>query len=81
METEITVVGMLIGKFLSANGFNLIEDDNHFANDMCGVVITKTNIEVANNNGDVRYSKDLDMYWLIGILTFHGYLSKNYVNG
>lgn len=64
--------------FLEANGFKLVEGNNHFANDMCGVVVNKENYEVANNNGDVMYSADINIYWLIGYLTWSGYMPLNY---
>lgn len=29
-------------------------------------------------NGSSMYSKDLNIYWLIGVLTYYGLIDKNY---
>ena len=63
--------------FLKKNGFKRIEK-NSYANNMCNVVISKTGYEVANNNGDTMYSENLQIYWLIGMLTYYGFMDKNY---
>lgn len=68
-----------LGSFLLKNGFALIEGKNHYANDMCGVVINESNIEVANNEGYVMYSQDLNIYWLVGYLTYSNFIPKNYI--
>ncbi len=66
-----------IGPFLKKNGFKKMED-NSYSNDLCNVVISKTGYEVANNDGDTMYSYDHSIYWLIGMLTYCGYMDKNY---
>lgn len=66
-----------LANFLLANGFKKIEK-HHYANDMCGVVLTDTNIEVASNNGHVMYSVDQNIYWLIGNLTYRGFIPMVY---
>ena len=48
------------------------------ANDRCNVVFETDHYAVANNQGDVMYSEDMNIYWLIGMLTYHGYMDKNY---
>ncbi len=63
--------------FLLANGFELSEK-NSYGNGICNVVIEEDHYAVANNDGDAMYSKDLNIYWLIGVLTYYGYMSKNY---
>jgi hypothetical protein len=64
-------------KFLKLNGFKKIET-NSYANDRCNVVLEKDSYAVANNSGDAMYSKDLNIYWLIGVLTYYNYMDKNY---
>ena len=63
--------------FLKANGFKKIEPGS-YVNDICNVVIRDGQYAVSNNNGDAVYSKDLSIYWLIGVLTYYGYMDKNY---
>lgn len=63
--------------FLKQNGFELIELGS-YANNKCNVVITPDNYEVANSNGDAMYSKDHNIYWLIGVLTYYGFIPKEY---
>lgn len=67
-----------IGVFLEKNGFNKIEN-NSWANDMCNVAINDTGFEVANNEGYVMMSDSYNIYWLVGHLTWMGYLNKNYI--
>lgn len=65
--------------FLIKNGFDRMET-NSYANDKCNVVINNNGgyYAVANNLGDVMYSNDLTIYWLIGVLTYYDYIDKNY---
>lgn len=63
--------------FLKENGFKTMER-NSYANNKCNIVITPDNYEVANNNGDTMYSRDLNIYWLIGVLTYYGFIPKDY---
>jgi len=70
-----------IHDFLILNGFEKLEKDRYsYGNDLCNVVIEEDHYAVADNTGGVTYSKDLQIYWLIGILTYYGYMSKNYKN-
>ena len=64
-------------KFLKQNGFNRCEK-NSYSNHRCNVVITELGFEIANNNGDCMYSDDHNIYWLIGVLTYYGFMVKNY---
>lgn len=66
-----------VKSFLEANGFEEIEPDS-YANDYCSVVISELGYEVANNEGNVIYSSSHNIYWLIGALTWFGYIDKNY---
>lgn len=65
-------------EFLLKNGFTVLEKDRSYANEFCNVVIEDDCYAVANNEGNTMYSVDLNIYWLIGILTYYGYLNKNY---
>jgi len=66
-------------EFLKRNGFEKIEAGS-YANNICNVVIKNNSYAVSNNNGDAMYSKNLNIYWLIGVLTYYGYINKNYNN-
>jgi len=64
--------------FLKRNGFKEIEL-NSFVNDRgCDVFIGYKGYAVANSEGDVMYSQDLNIYWLVGVLTWRGFIDKNY---
>lgn len=65
--------------FLKRNGFERMDEPKHYANEKCSVVIEsdekgKHYYAVANNNGDTVYSKDINIYWLTGILLWFGYI-------
>jgi hypothetical protein len=66
-------------QFLLSNGFQMMEE-NSYANDVCNVIINNEDgiYEVADNKGDVMYSKDMSIYWLIGYLTFSRFLTQTY---
>lgn len=68
-----------IHDFLILNGFEKLEKGS-YANEFCNVVIEEDHYAVADNTGGAMYSKDLQIYWLIGVLTYYGYMSKNYKN-
>jgi len=65
--------------FLKKNGFERIER-NSYANKLCNVVISEKGFEVADNDGYCAYSNTLDLYWLIGYLTYNKFLEKQYVS-
>lgn len=67
-------------KFLENNGFKKIEE-NSFANDKCGIVYEDMKYTVSDNEGNTMYSENRNIYWLIGILTYYGFMDKNYVGG
>jgi len=67
-----------VKEFLVLNGFQKIEE-HLYANDMCRVEFFEHGYGVANNAGDAMYSKDHNIYWLIGVLTYYGYMNKNYI--
>jgi hypothetical protein len=63
--------------FLLNNGFKMVSADI-FSNDKCTVVITQSGYSVSNREGGSLYSDNLSIYWLIGALTYNGYIEKNY---
>jgi hypothetical protein len=68
--------------FLLLNGFYLTKDSNNYYNGLCQVIINQDNYEVKTGEGSI-YSKDLNIYWIIGLLTWNNYIPKNYkhING
>jgi hypothetical protein len=64
-------------EFLLRNGFEYIEE-NSYANAYCNVVLEKDHYAVADNMGGTVYSYNLNIYWLIGTLTYNGFINKNY---
>lgn len=63
--------------FLLKNGFKQ-DEPNHYVNEVCSVLIEDDHYAVANANGDAMYSNGLNIYWLIGVLTYYGYIWKHY---
>jgi len=64
-----------VASFLKKNGFTRMEK-NSYANDLCNVVYEDGHYIVADNEGGVTYSKDENIYWLAGFLTWYGYIKK-----
>jgi hypothetical protein len=64
--------------FLEKNGFNYDEVHNYYYNDKCKVSNRWESYVVAINNSGLMYSQDLNIYWLIGVLTYYGLIDKNY---
>ncbi len=68
-----------IVNFLKKNGFEKMEEDS-YANANCNVVLDETGcFAVADNEGNTIYSKDDNIYWLIGVLTYFDYIPKYYL--
>ena len=66
--------------FLKRNGFKRV-DKGSYANESCNVVFEENEtIAVADNNGIAIYSKDRNIYWLIGVLTYYNLMARNYTN-
>ena len=63
--------------FLLKNGFSKMEPCS-YANNLCNVVIQDNCYTVANNQGDVMYSENHNIYWLVGYLTWMGFINLNY---
>jgi hypothetical protein len=66
-----------VKSFLTLNGF-IENEPNFFINDFCSVEMQKDGYAVADNEGSVMYSDGLNIYWLIGMLTYYGYMPQNY---
>jgi len=66
-----------VKNFLVANGF-LKSEKNVYHNDKCTVIINKENYSVIDNNFSIIISDNINIYWLIGILTYQGFMDKNY---
>ena len=64
-----------IVSFLKKNGFKWV-DKRSYANSLCEVYITQNEIIIANNNGDQFFGTEI--FWMIGFLTFFGFIDKNY---
>lgn len=66
-----------IEPFLFKNGLQKMEPCG-YANDLCNVVIQDDCFAVSNNYGDVVYSDNHNIYWLVGYLTWMGLIRKDY---
>lgn len=66
-----------IENFLIINNFKKV-GDWHFVNENCEIEIDDLHYTVTDNEGCAMYSNDLNIYWLIGVLTYYGYMDKNY---
>jgi hypothetical protein len=67
--------------FLKKNGFKRMEK-NSYANDLCNVKYEDAGkyscYAIVNNNGDTAYTNNISIYELIGYLTYHNFIDKNY---
>jgi hypothetical protein len=66
-----------VEKFLLKNGFKKT-DKKVFQNDLCEVTFEDDHYCIADNEGSTMYSPNLNIYWLIGALTYLGFMNKNY---
>jgi len=66
-----------ISEFLKKNGFKQ-DKDAIYRNDKCMIIIYADSFEIVNNDDTSIHSFDLNIYWLVGVLTWYGYISKNY---
>jgi len=65
--------------FLINNGFKKDpHDSNTFINKHCNITLTGYCYDIVTNDGDFISSDDYNIYWLIGYLTYYGYINKNY---
>ena len=67
-----------VKELLVKNGFSKIES-NHYVNYMCEVKIFKNHYHILENSKSSIYSDNLNIYWLIGYLTYYDLMDKNYV--
>lgn len=67
-----------IEEFLLLNNFKKI-GDNKFINVNCEVEISNDIYSITDNEGSTMYSKDLNIYWLIGVLTYYEHIDRNYI--
>ncbi len=67
--------------FLVKNGFTK-KKKNEYKNKYCKVIINEKHgiYELVDNNDGVMFSHNLNIYWLIGVLTYRGFMSKNYIS-
>lgn len=63
--------------FLKNNGFERNETNNYIK-DQWNVTDEGGYYAIANGLGDTIYSNDLNIYWLIGVLTYYGIIDKDY---
>lgn len=70
--------------FLEKNGFD-VDSNGVFTNGLCEVRINEQDLYyvVGRNEFDLgeygfMFSHDLNIYWLIGVLTYYGLIDKNY---
>ena len=67
-----------VREFLKVNEFKK-DKKNIYSNNKCSVVIgDRYYIITSAENGSKMYSEKLNIYWLIGVLTYYGYMDKNY---
>ena len=70
----------IIKEILIKNGFSEVEK-NKYSNDLCTVYVVINNTEsyyVVEDGEGSMYSETLEIYWLIGVLVYNGYI-KNYI--
>ena len=74
-ETVSYRVREKIGEFLCKNGFE--DNGRGFFNEYWSVIMEEDHYCVEMDQGHM-FSKDLNIYWLIGVLTYNGLMDKNY---
>lgn len=78
----------LVRKFLTDNGFEAVKGEKDiYMNDKCIVRMFNDYYQVSGDRWpDIKEygficSKDLSIYWLIGVLTWYELIDKNYKGG
>ena len=73
-------------QFLEMNGLEKI-NENSYKNDKCTVIVTDDHYEIVSiieGGQDIglyrMHSDDLNIYWLIGVLTYYRYIDRDYKN-
>ena len=65
-----------VKEFLKKNGFTFNND--MYYNEKCSVSIESCYYGVLIYDKGYMYSQDLNIYWLIGVLTYYNLIDKNY---
>lgn len=66
-------------EFLELNGFFKMKSKTTcYGNDKIEVWIYEDHYAVGSNEEGWRYSENHNIYWLIGTLTYNGFMDKNY---
>jgi len=66
-----------VGEFLKANGF-ATASESVYVNGKCNVIFNTTYYEIIDREGNAMYTESISIYALIGILTYCGFMDKNY---
>lgn len=74
-----------VEEFLISNGFEKTESKT-FSNGKCKIIINATDEPSDNDHYEIvdikhdasMYSDNLNIYWLIGVMTYYGFMDKNY---
>jgi hypothetical protein len=68
-----------VTKFLEENNF-IQEKHNIWSNQFVDIVIEESGYEVIiKEDSSSMLSQNLNIYWLIGVLTYNGWMEKNYI--
>ncbi len=70
-----------VKKFLLLNGFITVTENDVYlksGEDQDAFIRIHDNCYAIQFNGGVMYSVDLNIYWLIGVLTYYNIIDKNY---
>lgn len=62
--------------FLRKNNFKKVAEKT-YSNGLCTVKLEKEYYVVSDKDGEM-FSRDLNIYWLIGVLTYYNFIDKNY---
>ena len=71
-------INQIVPTFLIKNGF-IEKDKTHFNNEKVEIIIHDEEYYEIIDGEYHMYSKDINIYWLIGTLTYHDWMVKNYV--
>lgn len=70
-----------VKKFLELNKFEKgkVGHDNEYSNPQCKIIIHDDYYEVVMLDTAAMYSTDLNIYWLIGVLTYYDLMPQFYL--
>lgn len=66
-----------VTEFLRENRF-IPQSENVYSNGNCTLTITEQGYEIRDMYNNTMYSKDHNIYWLIGLLTYFKFMDRNY---